>query len=320
VNAIARAGRHVRTLWPGALGPVAPVLPFVAYAAYSALRHDLRIDHLLVIAVVASLAYVGPRSKELLLGLYPIGLVFIVYDGMRPFQRVGLTPARVHLCDLRALDARLFGSGGSTIHDFWQTHHTTALDLFCAFPYATFIIWCAGGAVLLYRRDRGAMRRFMWGFFLMNVAAFATYHLLPAAPPWYFHQHGCTVDLATKASEGPALARVDALLGVGYFHGMYAKASSVFGALPSLHCAYPLLLAVEGWRVFGRRLRALTILYWLAMVFSAIYLDHHWVIDTIMGSFYALGAAAVMRVAARLRAAPRRAPARASEALAEHAE
>ena len=271
-----------------------PLAPFVAYAGYAAQRSDLRFDHLAVIAIVAALTFGGRWTKELLFGLYPLGLVFLLYDGMRPFQRLGLTEDRVLLCDLRALEARLFGAGGSTVHDYWQAHPSTVLDLFCAIPYATFILWCFAGAVVLYVRQRPLMKRFMWGFFLMNCAGFVTYHLLPAAPPWYFHAHGCVVDLAARASEGPALARVDALLGIGWFHGMYAKASSVFGALPSLHCAYPLLLVLIGWPAFGLGLRIATLGYWVAMMFSAVYLDHHWIIDAVLGDAFAVVTAVVL--------------------------
>ena len=93
-----------------------------------------------------------------------------------------------------------------------------------------------------------------------------------------------------------ALARVDALLGVPFFHGMYGKASSVFGALPSLHCAYPLLLVLEGWAVFGRGMRAISVGYYVAMFFAAVYLDHHWVLDLLLGSLYAVVAFATVRV------------------------
>lgn len=296
---IAAFRAHVRSLWPR--GALVPIAPFVAYAVWSFTRADLRVDQLVVLAIVTVLAYVGPRTKELLLGLYPVGLVFIVYDGMRPWQRVGLEESRVLLCNLRAFEARLFGAGGHTAHDYFQAHHSTVLDVLCAVPYATFILWCLAGAIWLYVKDRRAMRRFMWGFFALNVAGFVTYHVLPAAPPWYFHAHGCAVDLATRPSEGPALARVDALLGIPYFHGMYAKGSSVFGALPSLHCAYPFLLVIEGWRSFGTRLRALALAYYGAMVFSAVYLDHHWIVDALLGTAYAAVVAGVMRLVLRLR-------------------
>ena len=272
------------------------IAPFVLYAAYCALRSDLRVEHVLMIGAVSAFVFIGPRTRELLPGLYPFALVGLLYDAMRPYQKLGLDESRVLLCDLRAVESRFFGWESSTLHDFFYVHHSTALDLFCAIPYATFVLWCMAGAVWMYVKDRPAMKRFAWGFFLLNVMGFVTYHALPAAPPWYFHAHGCAVDLATRASEGPALGRVDALLGISYFHSMYAKASSVFGALPSLHCAYPLLLVIEGWRSFGPRLRAASIAYWLAMVFSAIYLDHHWVLDALLGSLYAVLASLLMRL------------------------
>lgn len=285
---------RARKGWPRPPRDLWLVFPFVTYAAYSAARSDLRIDHFLVIATASILAMVGPRSRQLLHGLFPVGLVFILYDGMRPLQQLGITADRVRLCDLRALEATLFGSGGNTLHDYFYVHHAPVLDLLCAFPYATFILWCVGGAFYLYFFDRHAMKKFVWGFFLLNLAGFLTYHLIPAAPPWYFHTHGCAVDLATRASEGPALARVDSMLGIGYFRGMYGKASSVFGAIPSLHCAYPAILAMVGWRSFSRKLRMAAVAYSLLMVFSAIYLDHHWVIDTIIGALYAAAIAVAM--------------------------
>lgn len=294
-----RLRAHLKELWPrGALWPIAP---FVAYAIYSFLRSDLRVEHFVILAAVGALAYTGPRTKELAIGLYPAALVFLLFDGMRPYQKLGLTADRVLLCDLRSVEVTFFGHNGWTLHDYWLVHHWPVLDLVCAIPYATFILWCIAFGVYLYMKNRPAMRLFMWGFFLLNLAGFVTYHVLPAAPPWYFHAHGCVVDLATRASEGPALARVDELTGIHYFHGMYSKASSVFGALPSLHCAYPMLLVLMGWSTFGWKLRALTISYAFLMIFSAVYLDHHWVLDGLLGYTYAVLISIFLKAVARRR-------------------
>ena len=130
------------------------------------------------------------------------------------------------------------------------------------------------------------MRRFTWCFFALNVAGFVTYHVYPAAPPWYFHTHGCAVDMLAHASEGPNLARVDAWLGVPYFAGMYGRASDVFGAMPSLHVAYALIVVLEGWATFHPSGRAASLAFFCLMCFSAVYLDHHWVLDAVAGSVY----------------------------------
>src|SRR5260221_4921147 len=126
------------------------------------------------------------------------------------------------------------------------------------------------------------------------MGGFLTYHLFPAAPPWYYHQHRCAVDLSAAASAGPNLLRVDTFLGIPYFASLYGRSSDVFGAIPSLHVAYPLLMATSGWRLHHALGRTLLVFFYTWMCFSAVYLDHHWVIDILVGSFYALAAALVL--------------------------
>ena len=80
--------------------------------------------------------------------------------------------------------------------------------------------------------------------------------------------------------------RVDGWLGVHYFGAMYGRASDVFGAMPSLHCAYPLIVLLYGWGVSSKVGRAASIAFFLLMCFSAVYLDHHWVFDVVAGIVY----------------------------------
>ena len=222
-------------------------------------------------------------SRPLLRALAPFAILGLAYGAMRFVRGVGVTPARLHVCDLRALDARWFGAGGSTVHDWFLANPSWVLDAICAVPYASFLLVAFGFAVYLYARDQAAMERFAWTFLLVNLSGFVTYHVYPAAPPWYFHAHGCVADLSVRASEGPALARVDAWLGFPCFASFYARSSVVFGAVPSLHVAYPLLVLLHGWPRFRALGRASSALYFATMCFAAVYLDHHWIIDVILG-------------------------------------
>jgi hypothetical protein len=241
-----------------------------------------------------------PRADALLWGLLPAGLVALLYDAMRPFKNVGLTAANVHVCDLRSAELSWFGigDGGSriTVHDWLQAHASPALDVFAAIPYGTFLVAIVGYAIYLFTQDFRGQQRFVWGFLALNLAAFLTYHVYPAAPPWYFHSHGCVVDLGAIASAGPNLTRVDAWIGLHYFEGFYGRSSDVFGAVPSLHVAYPLLMLVEGWKRHGAVGRGLLVSFYAWMSFSAVYLDHHWIIDIIAGSAYAVIVVVAMRV------------------------
>ncbi len=283
-----RAWRHLRALWPR--WTLLPPAPFVAYGLYVLATGRLRWDHVALIVLVPALAYGNAATKRICVGAYPMALVGLLYDLMKLVQNVGVTVDRVHVCDLRDAELALFGLtvGGQriTIHDWFLTHHSTLVDVWCAIPYGTFIFVALGFCFWLGARDLRSMQRFAWSCFVLNVAGFVTYHVYPAAPPWYFHANGCAVDLAARASTGVALARVDDLLGVAYFAGMYGRSSDVFGAVPSLHVAYPLLIVLVGWRFLGRVGRVISVGFWASMCFAAVYLDHHWVIDVVLGLAY----------------------------------
>jgi hypothetical protein len=295
---------HIRRLWPNA-GVLMPA-PFVLWTLGCLAAGERRWEHVAILLLVPTLAYATVGTKRLFIGLYPMGLLGLVYDAMRFVKYAGVTADRVHVCDLRALDMRLFGANVNGVRvslpDYFQAHSSTALDLYCAIPYGTFIFVTIAFAVFLYRKDDAAMRRFGWTFLFVNIAGFVTYHLYPAAPPWYFHAHGCSVDLLSRASEGPNLARVDAILGVRYFAGFYGRSNDVFGAVPSLHVAYPCLIALYGWPLASKTGRTLSLLFLGSMCFSAVYLDHHWVVDVILGLIYTILSYAVVQAISRRRA------------------
>jgi membrane-associated phospholipid phosphatase len=294
---VASARQPLRALSPG-WALLAP-LPFVADAAWAIARGQLRWENVAAVVLVLALLVAGPRAKRLLIGAYPLGLVGVLYDAMRLVRRVGVTTDSVHLCDLRAHELVFFSVALQgervTLHDWFQAHPSPILDALCAVPYATFLLVCVACAAWLSVRNYERMVRFGWCFLALNVAAFVTYHVYPAAPPWYYHAHGCYVDVLAPASEGPSLARIDARLGVPYFRSMYGRSTSVFGALPSLHCAYALLVAVEGWAFFRTGWRVASAAFFLWMCFSAVYLDHHWVLDVIAGIGYCLVVAGAAR-------------------------
>ncbi|HKU37650.1 MAG TPA: phosphatase PAP2 family protein [Polyangiales bacterium] len=275
-------------------------LPFVAWCAGCWLHGERRWELLLFGIGVPLLAYTSDASRRFLLGILPMALLALIYDAMRFVRDVGLSPERVHLCDLRALDMRIASIDGGSVHDYLQAHATPALDIACAIPYGTFVYVTLAFAIWLYVRDRAALTRFAWSFLALNIAGFITYHIYPAAAPWYYHAYGCQVDLTSRASEGPNLARVDAWLGVGYFAAFYGRSNDVFGAVPSLHVGYPLLIVRYAWPLTRALARSAALAFFAAMCFAAVYLDHHWIIDVLLGIVYTL----VVDFAVRLVASP----------------
>jgi hypothetical protein len=300
-----RLREHLRSL--GATWTHITVVPVLAYTAYIFLgRGEHRWEMAALFFIVPALGFYSKRTRRLYEGLYPMWLTALLYDSMRFVKNVGVSVDRVHICDLRQHDLDLFGitSGGvkMTLHDYFVTHPSTFLDVYCAVPYGTFLYVSVLFATYLYFKDFAALKRYTWTFLVMNLAAFATYHVYPAAPPWYYHAHGCVADLTVHAYEGSHLANVDALFGMHYFSAFYGRSADVFGAVPSLHVAYPLLIVLEGWKHFKSLGRTLALLFAASMIFAAVYLDHHWIIDVILGLSYATSIRWILRVALARRA------------------
>jgi inositol phosphorylceramide synthase catalytic subunit len=285
--------RSARTQWPRLR--LLAAMPFVVWPlfAITVLGEARRVELWALLALGLILRSKHPVCQKIYLGLWPVIAVGALYDTMRFVKNAGLSPERVHACDLQILDADLFGiynSAGAkvSLHEFFQMHASPFWDAAFAIPYGTFILVTVAFAVWLGFREYSAMRRFTLAFLWVNLLGFITYHVFPAAPPWYVHTYGCGINLNAAASEGPNLMRVDAMMGLRYFHGFYGHSNDVFGAMPSLHVTYPLLIVLSGWSLLGALGRLLSSLFFLSMCVAAVYLDHHWVVDVLVGALCAI--------------------------------
>ena len=135
----------------------------------------------------------------------------------------------------------------------------------------------------------------MWAFFVVNILGYITYYVYPAAPPWYVAEYGFGPARLDVQASLAGCARFDEMTGLSFFKEWYGRSADVFGAIPSLHAAYPVLAAYYAFRV--KRLRILTVAFSILMAFSAVYLNHHYVIDVILGIGFALFAGAATDLA-----------------------
>ena len=158
---------------------------------------------------------------------------------------------------------------------------------------AHFLIPVATG-ILLWKWRREQFHDFMAALIVLSMAAFVTYLLLPAAPPWYAAAYG--------ALDGPdglpviaylkpeTFADVGAALGLDgnnvYDTVFYAAGPNDVAAWPSLHVAYPFLAFLALRRAFGR-IGWLVAGYTGVVAFSVVYTGDHWVHDCIAGAAYA---------------------------------
>jgi membrane-associated phospholipid phosphatase len=239
---------------------------------------------------------VSPRVSDVLRDALPFVLFAAIYDALG-LVRVQVASSGVHTFGPYWLDRLLFGvpsaAGPLSLNEVFARHHWSGVDLLTGFVYLGYIYVVAACAVFLGIIDRTPagrwrLRALGWTFLGVNLAAFATYVLLPVAPPWYVAAHGFgPVDVHAAASPA-ALVRWDALVGIPYFASFYSRSSDVFGAMPSMHCAYPTLLLLYIAELRRPRLLAAMALFLILTCFSAIYLQHHYLLDVLAGMGFAI--------------------------------
>lgn len=241
-------------------------------------------EQLILVAFFLGMYYLS-RSTRHFITAFAVFIVFwILFDYMKAFPNFQYNT--VHIQDLYQADKHLFHVQDAgrllSANEYWQYHHTTALDLVSGFSYLCWMPVPLAFGIYLFVRKRDRYLPFALTFLLVNLIGFVIYYLYPAAPPWYVQQYGFSFNLHTPGNTA-GLHRFDDFWHIGVFQGLYAKSSNVFAAMPSLHAAYPLITFY-----FGLRNRIGWVNIFLGMVvlgiwFGAIYSGHHYVLDVLAG-------------------------------------
>lgn len=124
---------------------------------------------------------------------------------------------------------------------------------------------------------------FLWCAGWVNLVATIIQFLFPTAPPWYvdsvvFSPMG---DVLKAGANEAGFHRLDAALGVPFFHGLYAASPLPFGAFPSLHVAWPAVILVSGPWINEKF--AMFHVVWIT--WAALYSNHHYGVDAVGGIF-----------------------------------
>ena len=235
------------------------------------------------------------RGRLFLRDWIPFIGLFFAYELMRGYaDNLGLA---IHVTDVLAIERALFFGLVPTqvLQDAF--HPVTGPDVLASvatvFYFLHFPLPIAVGFFLWLRRRR-VYYDFVAALILLAMAGFATYVLLPVAPPWWAAQHGY---LAGPDGQ-PAILYLkeqgfDQLASLFGFEGRYIYSYTIYdinpnqvAAFPSLHAAFPFLGFLFARRAFGRIswiLMAYSVCVWL----SIVYLADHYVVDILGGLAYA---------------------------------
>jgi membrane-associated phospholipid phosphatase len=230
----------------------------------------------------------------------PFFALLIAYDALRGSAKGLFAP---HYLPQLNVDQALFGSNPtiSLQHAMWHGHPRW-YDLALAGVYLTHFFATPVLAAVLWKLDRARFRRLVAMVATMSAAGLLTYLLYPAAPPW----------MAARDGFLPHLSRIipDVWNNL-HFHfagsvveSGYRYANDV-AAVPSLHAAFALMVAMFLWPKRHKWLRPLVALYPVAMGFALVYTGEHYASDILLGWLYAVGAIFAVRAFVRRRASAR---------------
>jgi hypothetical protein len=263
-------------------------------------------EYVIMTVFWAFLALTGPRSRRFASMATAFLIVGILYDQILPhlFQ---LRP-EPHVADLYHLEQAIFGihtANGLLIPSEWLEKHSSPwLDLPTGFGYMTYMFESFVVAAWMFFKNEEQTVKLAWAFLIVNVIGFTSWIVFPAAPPWYVAKYGLGPAHMDAIPSAAGAARFDAFFGINYFSGFYSRSHNVYGAMPSLHVAYPYVVLLAVWRMPQRWLRWSCAAFFALVTFAAVYLNHHYVIDAIAGvavAYIAYGVMLWIRSAVRRR-------------------
>jgi membrane-associated phospholipid phosphatase len=245
-----------------------------------------------------------------LLDWVPFCAVMICYDLSRgAADRFGQP---VHVTWPAAADRWLFGA----VPTVWlqeRLHRPGAVhwyDILASLTYFSFFLAVPVVMAVLWIRNRPLWRLFTANVVAVSLAALVTYVVFPEAPPWYAAREGAIGSVARISSLGWSdlgLRAASDLITQGQ------ALSNDVAAMPSLHVAYTMLVALFFLRRVPRWGRPLLLAYPVAMGLTLVYTGEHYVVDVVAGIGYvvlvdaavsAVASAAATRRAGRARAHP----------------
>lgn len=227
-------------------------------------------------AVARAAPYFAPVGLWLVLFSFGVALV---PDALKPHINTTLMPWLDAWC---AHSATWFANDGD-----WPV-----LDVLAAVPYTVHpVLPLVFIVATLATSRKHRLLKFVFVFGIMNLSAVLTHITFPTTPPWYFVKYGTAEAHYGMKGDPALLSRVDKMFNITMYQRMYEDGGKVvFGTWPSLHAAWPYLMASFRPRLRLGWMRAFQWVYVVWVWWAAVYLQHHYFVDLLGGVLYAEGA------------------------------
>jgi membrane-associated phospholipid phosphatase len=237
--------------------------------------------------VLTSIGHSWRATAQVFLDWFPFTAVLLLYDRTRGVaDRLGI---KLHESDVLHAEKWLFGGTEPTVwlqQHLFDPSHVYWYDALFTLVYTSHFIATPVLAAILWLRDRALWLRYITRVILLSITGLLTYCLFPEAPPWMAARDGYSAPVDRLSARGWIW------LHAGNLNHLLARAqdegSNAVAAMPSLHFAFAVLVAIAIGTRLRKRWRYLLALYPLAMAFTLVYCGEHYVLDVLAGLLYAL--------------------------------
>lgn len=219
----------------------------------------------------------------------PLLVALILYDKTRGIADTLGMPVRV----MEIVDMERWLLGG-TLPTAWLQEHLHEpgrilwYDTVVSVTYFSHFVFAWVIAAIFYMVSQPLWSRYIRRFIMLWYSGLLIYILVPAAPPWYADWYGYVPETMARISGDGWWP-----LGLGFAGQWLEQAqggANDVAAVPSLHGAFSLLVALALWPLVSRwrpwlrwPTRALLASYPLLMAFSLVYSAEHYVVDILFG-------------------------------------
>ncbi len=246
---------------------------------------QIKSEHILLVVLWLTGFYLTDTSRRFVKAFIFFILFWVLYDAMRVLPNYEVNT--VHIRQPYEIEKWLFGISDLgkilTPNEYFALHHQKILDFLSGFFYINWMPIPLGFGVYLFIKNKKLFLQFSAAFLLVNIIGFIIYYLYPAAPPWYVAKYGFDLHLGVPGSRA-GLARFDELINYPLFQNIYNKNANVLAAMPSLHATYPLIVTYFSIKAkMSKFWIGVFAVFTLGIWFSAVYSNHHYLIDVIAG-------------------------------------
>jgi hypothetical protein len=257
----------------------------IAYMVVSYFLIGFRPEQLFLVILCNILFFASLATRNFIVSFSVFIVYWIIFDYMKAFPNYRFHA--VHIESIYHAEKAVFGiqqADGTVItpNEYWQLHQHPFLDFMAGLFYLCWIPVPLLFAFWLFVKNKRYFFYFAFTFLFVNLLGFVVYYTYPAAPPWYVSQHGFTFYPNTPGNTA-GLARFDKLVHTTVFQSLYSKSSNIFAAMPSLHSSYPVIVFYYAVKNKLRYMKFVFAMVMCGIWFSAVYTNHHYVLDVLAG-------------------------------------